>query len=131
MKWSKLISELKRRHVFKSTIAYLAISWVIIQIASIILPAFNVPAYVLKALIYILSGGLIFWIGFSWVYDLSADGIQKTDDLPDDEETLELTNRRLNKVIAASLGLAVILLLAVSFWAGILTGFIYHVGMLY
>lgn len=118
MKLSKLISELKRRHVFKSTIAYLAISWVIIQIASIILPAFDAPAYVLKVLIYILSAGLIFWIGFSWVYDLSADGIQKTDDLPVDEATLKLTNRRLNKVIGASLGLAVILLLVVSFWAG-------------
>ncbi len=118
MKWRTLISELKRRHVFKSTIAYLAISWIVIQIASTILPAFNAPEYTLKALIYILSVGLIFWIGFSWVYDLTADGLQKTDDLPDDEETLKLTNKRLNKVIAASLSLAVLLLLVVSFWAG-------------
>ena len=118
MKWRTLISELKRRHVFKSTIAYLAISWIVIQIASTILPAFDAPEYTLKALIYILSVGLIFWIGFSWVYDLTADGLQKTDDLPDDEETLKLTNKRLNKVIAASLSLAVLLLLVVSFWAG-------------
>ena len=118
MKWSTLISELKRRHVFKSTIAYLAISWIVIQIASTVLPAFNAPEYVLKALIYTLSVGLIFWIAFSWVYDLTTDGIQKTDDRPTDEETLKLTNKRLNKVIAVSLGFAVLLLVMVSFWAG-------------
>ena len=65
MKWNNLISELKRRHVFKSTIAYLAISWIVIQIASIILPTFDVPDYSLKILIYIMAVGLIFWIVFS------------------------------------------------------------------
>jgi len=118
MKFSKLISELKRRHVFKATIAYLAISWVIIQIASILLPTFNAPDYVLKAIIYVLFVGLIIWIGFSWIYDFTADGIQKTDDTETNEETLILTNRRLNRVIAGSLGLAVLLLVVISFWMG-------------
>ncbi len=45
MKLSKFISELKRRHVFKSTIAYLAISWVVIQIASVLLPALDATGY--------------------------------------------------------------------------------------
>ena len=118
MKFNKLISELKRRHVFKATIAYLAISWVIIQIASILLPAFNAPDNALKAIIFVLFVGLIIWIGFSWIYDFTADGIQKTDDIETNEETLILTNRRLNRVIAGSLGLAVILLVVISFYAG-------------
>lgn len=118
MKWRTLIAELKRRHVFKSTIAYLAISWIVIQIASTILPAFEAPEYVLKALIYLLSVGLIFWIPFSWVYDLTDEGIQKTDDRPSDGESTELTNKRLNKVIAVSVGLAVLFLVVASFWAG-------------
>ena len=118
MKLNKLISELKRRHVFKSTIAYLAIAWVIMQIASIVLPAFNAPDYTLKGLIYLLSIGLIFWIGFSWVYELTPDGIQKTDNIIDNEETLKLTDRRLNKIIIGSLVLAVVLLVSISFWAG-------------
>jgi len=118
MKLNKLISELKRRHVFKSTIAYLAIAWVIIQIASIVLPTFNAPDYALKALIYFLSIGLIFWIGFSWIYDLTPEGIQKTDNTDENEETLKLTDRRLNKVIIGSIILAVALLVLISFWAG-------------
>jgi len=118
MKWSKLLSELKRRHVFKSTIAYLAIAWVIIQIASIALPTFNSPDYTLKIIIYLLSIGLFFWIVFSWYYDLTMAGIQKTDDIDSSKESIELANRRLNKVIGTSLSLGVILLLIISFWAG-------------
>ena len=118
MKWSKLLSELKRRHVFKSTIAYLAISWVVIQIASVILPAFDVSDFALKALIYILAVGLVFWIGFSWYYDLTLEGIQKTDDIDTSPESSKVSNRRLNKVIAGSLSLGVLLLLVISFWAG-------------
>jgi len=118
MKLSKIISELKRRHVFKATIAYLAVAWVIVQIASIVLPVFQAPDYILKALIYVLSFGLIFWAGFSWIYDLTPEGFQKTDDSSDNEEVLELTNRRLNRVIAGSLSIAVVLLVIISFWAG-------------
>jgi len=118
MKLSKLISELKRRHVFKSTIAYLAIAWIIIQITSILLPIFEAPDFVLQALIYVLSIGLIFWVGFSWIYDLTPTGLQKTDDIIDDEESLKSTNRHLNKVIAGSIAFAVVLLILISFWAG-------------
>ena len=118
MKWSKLISELKRRHVFKSAIAYLAISWIVIQIASTILPSFDAPDYMLRGLIYFLAIGLIFWIGFSWYYDLTPDGIQKTEDTETNIELNTLSNRRLNKVIAVSLGFAVLILAVVSYWAG-------------
>jgi len=118
MKFGKFISELNRRNVFKATIAYLAIAWVFIQIASTVLPAFNAPDYAIKIIIYLLLVGLIFWVGFSWIYDWTPDGLQKTDDTIDDEETSRLNNRRLNKVIVGSLTLAVLLLIVISFYAG-------------
>ncbi len=118
MKFREFISELNRRNVIRSTIAYLAVAWVFIQIASIVLPAFNAPDYAIKIIIYLLSAGLIFWVGFSWIYDFTPDGLQKTDDIIDDEATMRLNNRRLNKVIVGSLTLAVILLIVISFWAG-------------
>jgi hypothetical protein len=73
MKLSKIISELKRRHIFKSAVIYLAVTWVIMQIASIVFPTFDAPDYVFKALVYFLSFGLIFWIGFSWIYYLITE----------------------------------------------------------
>ncbi|OUR94632.1 hypothetical protein A9Q87_03075 [Flavobacteriales bacterium 34_180_T64] len=118
MEFQKLISELSRRNVFKSVLAYLAVAWVLLQIASIILPAFELPDYSLKVLIYLMSIGLPFWIGFSWVYDYTSKGFQKTKNIIYDKETIQLSNKRLNKVIAVSLLIAVLLLVGISFWAG-------------
>ncbi len=118
MKWNDFFSELKRRSVIKSTIAYLAVAWIIIQIASTLFPAFEVPDYALKVLIYVLSFGLIIWIIVSWIYDLTPEGIRKTEEMPYNEEASDLTNRRLNRVIAVSLSIAVLLLVVISFYAG-------------
>ena len=118
MKLNDFFSELKRRSVIKSTIAYLAVAWIIIQIASTLFPAFEVPDYALKVLIYALSFGLIIWIIVSWIYDLTPEGIRKTEEIPYSEEVSDLTNRRLNRVIAVSLSIAVLLLVVISFYAG-------------
>ncbi|NNL80772.1 MAG: hypothetical protein HKO67_09805, partial [Flavobacteriaceae bacterium] len=118
MDFRKLIEQLHRRNVFKATLAYLAVAWVVVQIASIVLPTFDAPDYALKIVIYLLVLGLIFWVIFSWIYDLTPQGFRKTSEVEIDEETIRLTNRRLNNVIVGSIVLAVILLISVSFWAG-------------
>ena len=118
MRFRKLISELSRRNVFKAIIAYLAVAWVIVQIASIVLPVFEAPKYSLKIIIYLLSAGLILWIGFSWVYDLTSEGFKKTKDIVNSEEVAQLNSRRLNKIIVGALSFAVLLLIVLSFWAG-------------
>lgn len=118
MEFRKLISELIRRNVFKAVIAYLAVAWIIVQIASIVLPAFDAPSYSLKVVIYLLAIGLVLWIIFSWIYDLTADGFKRTDTIENSEEVTKLNSRRLNKIIAGSLFIAVILLIGASFWAG-------------
>ena len=118
MKFQKFISELVRRNVIKAIIAYLAIAWVIVQIASVVFPAFNAPDYSIKVLIYVLAVGLFIWIGFSWVYDLTSEGFKKTKDIVNSEEVAKLNSRRLNKIIVGALSFAVLLLIVLSFWAG-------------
>lgn len=114
----KIYKELVRRNVFRAVLAYLAVAWVLIEAASTILPTFGAPEYVIKGLIYLLSIGLIFWIGFSWVYDLTPEGIRRTPEDYDTPETREMNSRRLNAVIVGSVIMAVLVLVAGSFWAG-------------
>ncbi|MBT8234592.1 MAG: hypothetical protein KJO04_00220, partial [Bacteroidia bacterium] len=118
MQIKKLFKELVRRNVFRAVVAYLAIAWVLIQIASTILPAFDAPPYILKGLIYLLTIGLVFWTGFSWIYDLTPEGFRKTPTEYDIPETRQLNNRRLNIVIVGGGITALLILLAGSFWAG-------------
>ena len=118
MDLKKFYRELIRRNVIRAVLAYLAVAWVLIEFASVILPTFDAPPYLLQGLIYLLAIGLIFWTGFAWVYDLSSEGWIKTPDWEDNTETRAANTRRLNTVIAVSGIMAILLLLAGSFWAG-------------
>ena len=118
MDLKKLFSELVRRNVIRAVLAYLAVAWVLIEVSSTILPTFGAPEYVIRGLIYLLGIGLIIWTGFSWVYDLTPQGIQKTPEEYDTPETRALNSRRLNAVIIGAGIAAILALLAGSFWVG-------------
>ncbi|MDM9632229.1 tetratricopeptide repeat protein [Robiginitalea aurantiaca] len=118
MDFKKLYKELVRRNVFRAIVAYLAVSWVIIEAASTLLPTFGAPEFLLKGLIYLLGIGFIFWTGFSWIYDLTPEGLQKTTNESVSPENRQFDNRRLNAVIVGSGIMALLVLLAGSFWAG-------------
>lgn len=118
MEFKRLYRELIRRNVFRAVLAYLAVAWVLIEASSTILPTFGAPDYLIKGLIYLLSIGLIIWTGFSWVYDLTPQGIRKTPGEQDTSEARALNSRRLNAVIVGAGIAGVLLLLAGSFWAG-------------
>ena len=103
-------SELKRRNVFKSALAYVVVSWVIIQVMSIILPTIEAPSYVMKLLLVVLIIGFPLWIVFAWVYEITPDGIKKTLSINIEESVTLETSNRLNKIIIAALGIAIVLL---------------------
>ncbi|MBT8113511.1 MAG: hypothetical protein KJO47_07510 [Gammaproteobacteria bacterium] len=111
MKIKKYIAELKRRHVIKSSIAYLVVAWLITQVASIILPVFEAPPYIMKVLLFILAIGFPISVILAWIYDVTPKGLEKTkkDDSIDDNSSYK--NRRLNRLIIGSLLITVILLL--------------------
>ena len=111
MNIKKYIAELKRRHVFKAGIAYLVVAWLIAQIASIVLPTFEAPPFVMKTLLFILIIGFPINLVFAWIYDVTPEGIKKTKSLENKNKNSDLKSGRLNKVIIASLSLAVIILL--------------------
>ena len=103
----KFFEELKRRNVIKATMAYIVVAWVLIQVLTNILPVFQAPAWVLQTLMILLAIGLPIWIFFSWVYDVTPEGIKKTDDIATDEKITATTNKRLNILILIVLIVAV------------------------
>jgi len=106
----KFIKELNRRHVIKASLAYLVVSWVLLEVLSILLPLFGVPELVLKGLTLLLVIGLPIWIVISWIYDISPKGIEKTTKDTDDALKTEFTNKRLNVFIIVSLSIIVVVL---------------------
>ncbi len=88
VKFKKFISELKRRNVFRSALTYLVIAWLIAQVSDVILPTFDAPPSVMKALIVILIVGFPISLVVAWVYEFSPKGVKKTRDIEIKESTL-------------------------------------------
>lgn len=103
----KFFEELKRRNVIKATMAYIVVAWVLIQVMTNILPVFQAPQWVMKILMILIAIGLPIWIFFSWVYDVTPEGIRKTSETATDESVTTATNKRLNILIVILLFLAI------------------------
>lgn len=110
MNFKQYYSELKRRNVIKSALAYLVVTWVITQILTTVLPTFDAPEYIAKTIIVVLVVGFPLWLIFSWVYEITPDGIKKTVNIIPDESITPQTSNRLNKIIIGGLGIAIVLL---------------------
>ncbi|MBT8286555.1 MAG: hypothetical protein HKN00_14345 [Flavobacteriaceae bacterium] len=110
MKFNYYIKELQRRNVFKSALAYLVVAWLITQVLSIIIPAFELPPSLLKKAIVVLIIGFPIWLIFSWVYEITPEGLRKTQDVELEKSMVIKTNNRLNKIIIGTLGITIVLL---------------------
>ncbi len=105
---ASFFEELKRRNVFRVGIAYLAMAWLLLQVADIVLPVFGVAPWVLRALIIVVAAGLPLAIGIAWAYELTPEGVRRAEDAPPPGRFANRTNRRVDFVIIAVLSLALI-----------------------
>lgn len=97
MNIKKFITELKRRNVIKSTIAYLIVAWLVAQVADLVLSNFDAPQYIMKTLIFVLIIGFPLNLIFAWVYELSPKGIKKTKNVEEVTSVSPKSNHELNK----------------------------------
>src|SRR5260370_33746885 len=78
-------AELKRRNVYKVAVAYAVVSWLVVQAASIILPTFEAPPWVMKAFVVLLALGFILAVFISWAFEMTPEGMKRTADVSADE----------------------------------------------
>jgi len=95
MSRNNLFEELKRRNVYKVAVAYVVVSWLLIQAASILLPTFDAPASAMKILVALLVVGFPIALGFSWAFEITPEGIKKESEVPPEQSIASHTGRRL------------------------------------
>jgi TolB-like protein len=106
------IAELKRRNVFRVAAFYIVASWLIIQVADILLEAMAVPGWGMRLIFIMVLLGFPLALTFSWIYELTSDGIKREKDIDRATSTTPETGRKLDIVTIAAVGLV----LAVTFW---------------
>ncbi len=82
MKWVNFFSELKRRNVYKVAITYVVVAWLLVQAASILLPTFEAPTWVMKAFVVFLALGFVISVMISWAFEATPEGLKRTENVP-------------------------------------------------
>jgi tetratricopeptide (TPR) repeat protein len=99
--------ELKRRKTGKVIVAYAATAFILLQLADILTPALLLPEWTMRLVTLLLIIGFPIAIIFSWVFDITPEGIKKTESIEASEikETLRKPAKRTltasNIIIAA------------------------------
>ena len=99
------LAELRRRNVYKVAVAYAVISWLLIQAASILLPTFEAPPWVMKVLVVLLGLGFVIAVFISWAFEMTPEGMKRTSDVSPDEVIPYWSKRKFATLI---IGVAVI-----------------------
>jgi formate hydrogenlyase subunit 3/multisubunit Na+/H+ antiporter MnhD subunit len=101
-----LISELKRRNVLRSALAYMAGSWLIIQIVQTIFPLFGLSDAIARMVVVVLGIGFIPMLVISWVFEWTPEGFKKDEGEIGSSSTVSSNAKTWDRVILIVMALA-------------------------
>ena len=88
--------ELKRRNVVRVAIAYAVVSWLLLQVADVVLDNIEAPTWVFQAILLLLVIGFPVAIIFAWAFELTPEGLKKEKDVDRSESITHMTGRKLD-----------------------------------
>ena len=106
MKNSNFFTELKRRNVIRMAGLYLVGAWLLVQVAGTVLPMFGAPEWLPRSIVVLLAIGFVPALIFSWVFELTPQGLKRDEDVAPEQSIAPQTARRMNRMIIAVLVLA-------------------------
>src|SRR5438270_9197285 len=106
MNLSSFFSELKRRNVIRFAGLYLVGAWLLVQVAGTVLPMFGAPEWLPRSIVILLAIGFLPALIFSWVFELTPQGLKRDEDVRPEESIAPQTGRRMDRMIIAVLVLA-------------------------
>src|SRR5512132_1546441 len=98
---SGFFEELRRRKVYRVAAAYVIAAGFIIQIASAVFPAWELPNWTFRSLVTLLLIGFPIGLIFAWAFDVTPQGIRAT------KATAAETHLRRNMIILIATGVIV------------------------
>jgi eukaryotic-like serine/threonine-protein kinase len=112
--------ELRRRNVFKVGAAYAIVGWLLMQIASVAFGALRLPSWTVTFVTALIVIGFPIALLLAWAYEVTPDGIKRTQDVPLTQSFTELKGQRLNYIVTALLVVAVAFMAVDNYLPGVL-----------
>ena len=98
-------AELRRRNVVKVAAVYAIVGWLLIEVSSVLLPTFQAPEWVMRVFSFFIIAGFPVALVLTWAYELTPEGVKKTEDTVGDEEVSATarSDQTLNYVVIGAL----------------------------
>lgn len=109
-----LVAELRRRGVFRVAAAYLVVGWLLTEVLTTILPELGAPDWASRAVILIFAFGFIPAVVFSWIYQVTPEGIRRDTGAHSDDDQSASIRRRMDHI---AIGIAVALIVVVGLFS--------------
>jgi TolB-like protein len=104
-----LFAELKRRNVFRVVAMYAVLSWLLLQIADVVFSFMGVADSAGRILIAYLAIGFIPVVLFSWVYEITPEGVKFESEVDRSNSITGHTAKKLDIAVIILLVLAIVL----------------------
>jgi TolB-like protein/Flp pilus assembly protein TadD len=105
---TSFFDELKRRKVYRVAVAYGVAAAGVIQLASAVFPAWELPNWTLRLTVVVLLIGFPVALVLAWAFDVTPQGIQSTPPLPQTQTAGAVGhNRRRNIFLLIGSGVAI------------------------
>ena len=93
------LSELKRRNVIRMAGLYLVASWLIVQVTGTVGPMVGAPEWVGRTVLMLLAIGFLPVMVFSWVYEITPEGLKRESEVERHASITAETATRLDRAI--------------------------------
>jgi len=101
--------EIKRRSVAKVAIAYVVTGWLVLQLTDVLISLLSLQPWIGRAVVALIAVGFIPAIIFSWVYEVTPDGLKSQREVDQVKSITTSTGKKLDRAIIAVLSIAVVI----------------------
>ena len=99
-------AELRRRNVVKVAVAYAIVGWLLVEVASVVLPTFKAPEWIMQVFTFLVIVGFPLALIFAWAFEITPEGIKLEKDVDRSQSITHVTGRNIDYIIIAALVLA-------------------------
>ena len=111
-----LLSELRRRNVFRMAVLYVVAAWLMMQVAEVVIDLAHLPDWIGPAVLGLLAIGFPIALIFSWIYELTPEGIALEKDVDRDQSITHVTGRRMDFIVIALMSAALMMFAWHTWW---------------
>ncbi len=100
---SSVWAELRRRNVVKVAVAYAIVGWLLVEVASVVLPTFKAPEWIMQVFTFLVIVGFPIVLIFAWAFEITPEGIKLEKDVDRTQSITCQAGRKLDIIIIGAM----------------------------